>query len=224
MDTYIILVAGGKGLRMESGQPKQFMLLGEKPVVMHTFEAFSMFYGKAKFLLVLPGIEIGQWKHLCVQYGFDVEHQIVEGGPTRYHSVKNALLSVPNRSLVCIHDAVRPLVSAKTIQACFRTAAIHGNAIPVVNISQSLRQVENGMSKAVDREKFRLVQTPQVFQSELLKKAYMQVYQERFIDDAAVVESSGELIHVVTGNRENIKITWPEDLAYAAYLMGVKEK
>lgn len=223
MDTYIILVAGGKGLRMESVQPKQFMLLGGKPVVMRTFEAFSMFYNKAKFLLVLPGIDIGQWKHLCVQYGFDLPHQIIEGGPTRYHSVKNALMSVPDKSLVCVHDAVRPLVSPQTIQLCFRTATIHGNAIPVVDISDSMRQVENGLSKAVDREKFRAVQTPQVFYSDLLKNAYRQVYNDRFTDDATVVESHGEMIHVVQGNRENIKITWPEDLAYAEYLMEIKK-
>jgi len=219
MDTYIVLVAGGKGLRMESETPKPFLFLRGKPLVMQTFEAFSAFYGKASFLLVLPGIEIGRWKHLCVDYSFTTAHQIVEGGPSRYHSVKNALALIPDKSMVCIHDAVRPLVSKETIANCFRTARIHGNAIPVVPLSESMRQVENGHSHTVDREKFRIVQTPQVFQSQLIKRAYLQTYHEGFADDASVLESDGQAIHIVSGNVENIKITHPGDLAYAEALL-----
>jgi len=223
MDTYIILVAGGKGLRMQTETPKQFLLLTGRPVVMHTFDAFSLYFDKAKFMLVLPGFEIGQWKHLCANFNFTLPHQVIEGGPTRYHSVKNALSAVPDKCMVCIHDAVRPLVNSQTIRSCFRTAQIHGNAIPVVPLNDSLRQVENGLSRAVDREKFRVVQTPQVFQAHLIKKAYQQGYRESFTDDATVVESDGTPIHIVEGNTENLKITYPEDLAYAEYLLNNKE-
>jgi len=220
MDTYIVLVAGGKGLRMESETPKQFLLLEGKPLVMHTFEAFSAFFDHAVFMLVLPGIEIGRWKQLCAQYNFTLPHRIVEGGPTRFHSVKNALAAIPDKSMVCIHDAVRPLVNNETISNCFRTARIHGNAIPVVPLSESLRQVESGISRAVNRENFRIVQTPQVFQSRLIKKAYLQTYREDFTDDAIVLESNGQPVFTVSGNVENIKLTRPADVAYAKAILS----
>ncbi len=224
MDTYIVLVAGGKGLRMESATPKQFLLLEGKPLVMHTFKAFSGFYGKAVFMLVLPGIEIGRWKQLCAQYNFTLPHRIVEGGPTRFHSVKNALSAIPDKNMVCIHDAVRPLVSSETIANCFRTARIHGSAIPVVPLSESVRQVENGLSRAVNRKNYRIVQTPQVFQSQLIKKAYLQTYRENFTDDAVVLESNGQPVYIVSGNTENIKITHPGDLAYAEAVLSTSRK
>lgn len=220
MNTYIVLIAGGKGLRMKSATPKQFLLLKGKPLVMHTFEAFSAFFGKADFMLVLPGIEIGRWKQLCAQYNFTLSHRIVEGGPTRFHSVKNALAAIPDKSMVCIHDAVRPLVSNETISNCFRTARIHGNAIPVVPLNESVRQVENGLSRAVNRKHYRIVQTPQVFQSQLIKKAYLQTYREDFTDDAVVLESDGQPVFTVSGNVENIKITHPADVAYAEAIIN----
>lgn len=223
MEVYIIIVAGGKGQRMEHLTPKQFHLLGGRPVVMRTFDAFSDFYGKAKFLLVLPGNEIGRWKLLRYEFGFDVPHEIVEGGPTRFHSVKNALALVPEKCLVFIHDAVRPLVDKTTIADCYRTAKIHGNAIPVISVKESLRRVENGLSRSVDRGNFKTVQTPQVFYSSLIKKAYVQIYNEQFTDDAAVVEAMGAQLHIVEGNPDNIKITRPGDLGYAEAVLAARK-
>ena len=223
MEVYIIIVAGGKGQRMAHLTPKQFHLLAGRPVVMRTFDAFSDFYGKAKFLLVLPENEIGRWKHLRFEFGFDVSHEIVEGGPTRFHSVKNALALIPEKCLVFVHDAVRPLVDKTTISNCYRTAKIHGNAIPVVPLKESLRMAENGLSRSVNRENFKVVQTPQVFYSSLIKRAYTQTYNEQFTDDASVVEAMGNQLHIVEGNPDNIKITRPGDLGYAeAVLAGRK--
>ncbi len=213
-EIYVVIVAGGKGIRFGDETPKQFHRVAGKPLLMHTFEAFELLLGKAEFILVLPEMEIGRWKHLCVDYDFQWPHRIVEGGPTRFHSVKNALHFVQDRSLVFIHDAVRPLVSEETISGALKVARIHGTAVPVVPLTDSLRQVENGISRAVSREQFRQVQTPQVFRSELLKKAYGQTYRESFTDDAAVIESTGQMVHLVDGNPDNIKVTRPGDLGY----------
>jgi len=217
---YIILVAGGKGLRMDDKTPKQFHLVNGRPLVMHTFDAFSAFFGRATFLLVLPEMEIGRWKHLCADYDFTVPHEIVEGGPTRYHSVKNALSRVDDNSLVFIHDAVRPLVSSETLMSCLKVARIHGAAIPVAPLTDSIRLVESGLSQSVEREKYRLVQTPQVFRSEILKKAYLQAYHDTFTDDAAVVESIGQPLHLVEGDADNIKVTRPGDLGYVEVVLS----
>lgn len=223
MEVYIIIVAGGKGQRMEHLTPKQFHLLDGRPVVMQTFGAFSEFYGKATFLLVLPGNEIGRWKHLRFEFGFDVPHEIVEGGPTRFHSVKNALALVPEKCIVFVHDAVRPLVDKTTISNCYRTTKIHGNAIPVIPVTESLRMAENGLSRSVNRENFKVVQTPQVFYSSLIKKAYAQTYNEQFTDDASVVEAMGDQLHIVEGNSDNIKITRPGDLGYAEAVLASRK-
>ena len=222
MDVYIVIVAGGQGIRMGNEVPKQFHLLNGKPVVMHTFDAFSAFYDKAKFLLVLPELEIGRWKHLCVEFDFNVPHELVEGGPTRFHSVKNALQHIPDKSMVFIHDAVRPLVDETTLMNCFRTAKIHGNAIPVAPLKESIRKVEKALSHAVDRNQFRTVQTPQVFQSHLIKKAYLQIYHEHFTDDASVLENTGVQLRTVEGNEDNIKITHPGDLGYAETVLKMR--
>ncbi len=220
---YIMLVAGGKGTRLLGETPKQFQIVAGKPLVMHTFDAFSAFFGKAEFLLVLPELEIGRWKHLCADYDFQLPHTLVEGGPTRYHSVKNGLAFVTDNSLVFIHDAVRPLVSREVLLDCLQVARIHGTAIPVVPLTESLRQVENGISRAVDRSRFRIVQTPQVFRSDILKKAYLQAYRDTFTDDASVVENSGQPLHLVNGNPENIKVTRPGDLGYVETLLLQKK-
>ncbi len=217
---YIVLVAGGQGTRMGSETPKQFHLVAGKPLVMHTFDAFSIFFGKADFLLVLPELEIGRWKHLCADYGFDLPHRIVEGGPTRYHSVKNALSFVEEKSLVFIHDAVRPLVSEDVLLDALQVARIHGTAIPAIPVKEALRRVENGISRAVDRNRYRTVQTPQVFRSEILKTAYRQAYRDTFTDDAAVVESTGRPLHLVEGHPDNIKVTHPGDIGYVEAILA----
>ncbi|MBN2638687.1 MAG: 2-C-methyl-D-erythritol 4-phosphate cytidylyltransferase [Bacteroidales bacterium] len=219
METYIIIVAETQNTKPGSEIPRTFHLISERPVVMHTFDAFSMFYGKAKFLLVLPEIEIGRWKHLCHQFQFDVTHEIIEGGPTRFHSVKNALAKVPEKTMVLIHDAVRPLVDEHTVKNAYKTAQIHGNAIPVVSVKDSLRKVEKALSLAADSDQFKIVQTPQVFQSQLIKKAYLQTYREPFIDDASVLENQGVQIRIVEGNEDNIKIVRTGDLGYAEMLL-----
>lgn len=223
MEIYIVIVAGGKGARMQSAVPKQFIEVAGKPLLLHTFEAFSSYYHKATFVLVLPGMEIGRWKQVRYNAHFTLPHILVEGGPTRFHSVKNGLAEVPNHALVAIHDAARPLVSNGTLKNCFRTASIHGNAVPVVPVTDSLRRIVHGISKAQDRSNYFLVQTPQVFQSDLLKKAYNCVYDETFADDATVFEASGHQIVTVEGNAENIKITRPADLGFAAYLLSQRK-
>ncbi len=220
MELYIIIVAGGKGERLQSAVHKQFIEVAGKPLLLHTFEAFSSYYNKATFILVLPGMEIGQWKHVRYNGNFTLPHTLVEGGPTRFHSVKNGLAEVPDQAMVAIHDAARPLVSDDTLKNCFRAASIHGNAIPVVPITDSLRRIVHGISVAQDRSKYFLVQTPQVFRADLLKKAYNRVYDEAFTDDAAVFEASGHQIVTVEGNAENIKITRPADLGFAASLLS----
>ncbi len=223
MDIYIIIVAAGKGKRLGGETLKQFQLLDGKPVVMQTFEAFRSFYNKATFLLVLPGIEIGKWRHLCAEFDFSIPHEIIEGGPTRFHSVKNALSKVPEKSLVFIHDAVRPLVDEITINNCLRTVKIHGNAIPVTPVTDSLRVKKNGLSYSVKRENYQIVQTPQVFTGSVIKKAYQQTYNEDFTDDSSVAESAGVQIRVVEGNPENIKITHPGDLGYAQIVWDIRK-
>ncbi len=223
MQKYIIIVAGGKGERMQSKMPKQFVEVAGKPVLLHTFNAFTDYFGKAEFVLVLPGMEIGHWKHICYNFQFDLKYQLIEGGPTRFHSVKNGLSVVPNDALVAIHDAVRPFVSLQTLQNCFKMAAVHGSAIPVVPVTDTIRRVENGINVPEDRSKFRIVQTPQVFYSILLKKAYNRNYDPTFTDDASVFEAAGNQLRLVDGNAENIKITCPVDLGFARFLLTKEE-
>ncbi len=223
MDLYIIIVAGGKGERMQHQLPKQFIEVAGKPLLIHTFEAFKDYYGKAKFILILPEMEIGRWKHTEYHSGFKLPYELVEGGPTRFHSVKNGLLHVPQKALVLIHDAARPMVSPATVSNCIRTASIHGNAVPVVPVTESVRRIEKGISIAEQREKFFTVQTPQAFKSDLIKKAYDVVYHPAFTDDASVLEAAGHQIFTTEGNPENIKITIPAHLGFAEFVLSKKE-
>jgi 2-C-methyl-D-erythritol 4-phosphate cytidylyltransferase len=212
---YAVVVAGGRGERMTSTVPKQFLVLGGLPILMHTLKTFNEADPKIKLILVLPVSEILFWKQLCIQYDFQIDHLLIEGGTTRFHSVKNGLDQIDEAGLVAIHDGVRPLVSTKMIHEAFVTAEVHGNAIPALQITESLRHVANGKSTSLDRNHYFLVQTPQCFKSDLLKKAYDQTYVETFTDDASVVEAMGETIHLIKGARLNIKITTPEDLLIA---------
>lgn len=219
MDKYILIVAGGKGLRFESDLPKQLVEVNGKPLLMWSFDAFKFLKKTAQFVLVLNGDLIGQWKHLCVKHNFNIPHQIVEGGPKRFHSVKNGLNLVPNSVLVAIHDAVRPLVSERTIIDCFSVAYRKGNAVPAIVVNESLRETDGPLNHPVNRDKYKVVQTPQTFHSDKIKKAYQQSYREHFTDDATVLESTGEIIHLVEGNRENIKITNNSDLLFAESIL-----
>ena len=206
------MMAGGSGSRMNSATPKQFVELNGKPVIMHSFQVFYDFDPEINFILVLPEQQLEMWKKLCVKYNFLIPHEIAFGGETRFFSVKNGLEKISGDGIVFIHDSVRPLVSAKTIENCLTTTLNKGNALPVIAVSESLRKTGKKGSKAVCRTKYKLVQTPQTFWISQIKKAYEQPYSEKFTDDATVLENTGEKIHLVEGNLENIKITYPQDL------------
>lgn len=219
----VIIVAGGAGSRMHSLVPKQFLPLAGKPVLMHTLEAFHAFRSDLQIVLVLPAGQISYWQDLCSSRpGFAVPHSIVAGGETRFHSVRNGLAAATG-ALTAVHDGVRPLVSTATLERCFRAAAEYGAAIPVIEPVDSIRCLAQGGSRSVDRSAYRLVQTPQVFRTSLLKEAYLQEYTPAFTDDASVVEAMGQTIHLVEGNRENLKITTPSDMAVAEALLSRRE-
>jgi len=219
MKLYAVIVAGGIGTRMGTDIPKQFLELAGKPVLMHTIERFLTFSNSIHIITVLPGEYLEFWDQLKKKYTFTLPHIIVRGGETRFISVRNGLEYVDDDALVAVHDAVRPLVSIGTIKRCFETAGEYGNAIPVISPSDTLRIVNEENSKPVDRLLVKQIQTPQVFHSRLLKKAYCQSYLPEFTDDATVLEKTGEKIRLVDGNRENIKITNPEDLIIAEHLL-----
>jgi len=215
----VIIVAGGSGSRFKSDIPKQFIELHGKPILMHSIEAFYKFENNIEIVLVLPEQQIRFWNSLCKKHDFDINHRIVFGGKTRFESVKNGLAGVNTMSKqIAVHDGVRPLVSQNTIARCFTESKAHGNAIPVTLPVDSIRQVTENGNKFVNRSKLRLIQTPQVFEASLLKKAYEQNYQESFTDDASVVEGIGEKINLMEGNQENIKITNNIDLLIAEAL------
>jgi 2-C-methyl-D-erythritol 4-phosphate cytidylyltransferase len=212
---YVIIVAGGQGKRMHRDIPKQFINIAGSPILIHTIRKFQSYDEKIKIVLVLPEPFIEFWKSLTKRYGFHIEHDLVSGGEHRFFSVKNGLRLIPDKSLVAIHDGVRPMVSRDTIQRVFDKADKLGNAVPVIKLSDSLRKIEDTLSYPLKRQDYRLVQTPQCFRCELLKKAYEQDYREEFTDDATVLEATGEKIYLVDGNIENIKITRPADLQIA---------
>lgn len=213
-----LIVAGGKGLRMGSELPKQFLPVGGKPVLMRTLEAFYRFDAAIDLILVLPEEQQDYWKELCEKHRFPVPHRIVSGGETRFHSVRNGLAFVSGAGLVGVHDGVRPFVSQEVIRRCYDAAATKRAVIPVVDVVETLRQLTETGSHTVDRSRYRLVQTPQVFDADLLKQAYEQDYTPFFTDDASVVEAMGTPVCLVEGNRENIKITTPFDLKVATAL------
>jgi len=246
---YIIIVAGGKGLRMGSDIPKQFLPIGGKPVLMRTLERFRAYSSALQIILVLPEAQQDYWRQLCEEYHFDVEHQIANGGQTRFHSVQNGLALVPDdaEGVVGVHDGVRPFPSIEVIRNCYETARTAKAVIPVIPIVETVRQLMSDgqvSSRTVPRDDYRLVQTPQTFDIQLLKAAYKraqnqacldsaereqarpkvkaanrQPYNDGFTDDASVVESYGYAITLVEGNRENIKITTPYDLKIAEILI-----
>ena len=222
MHRYAIIVAGGKGERMGASTPKQFLELAGKPILMHTLEKFRSTFPDIEIILALPENQIDFWEGLFHKYKVSKpRHTIVKGGSTRFHSVQNALQLVKEKSIVAIHDGVRPLVSSETIKRCFNEAELHGNAIPVVEVVDSLRHYskQEKTNEAVSRTCYRIVQTPQCFTSELVLEAYKQEFDKLFTDDATVVEKLGETINLVEGNRENLKITTAEDLIIAEAFM-----
>ena len=235
---YIIIVAGGKGLRMGSDIPKQFLPIGGKPVLMRTIERFREYSDDLQIILVLPEAQQDYWRQLCEDYHFDVAYQLANGGQTRFHSVQNGLALIPDdaEGVVGVHDGVRPFPSIEVIRNCYETARTAKAVIPVIPVVETVRHLTGGQeccevvstsqhscppvrSKTVPRDEYRLVQTPQTFDIQLLKAANRQPYNDGFTDDASVVESYGHAITLVEGNRENIKITTPYDLKIAEVLI-----
>ena len=223
MKKYVIVVAGGKGLRMGGEIPKQFIPVKGKPVLMRTLETFHACDPNIELIVVLPVEQRSYWEHLCAEYGFTLPHRVAaaNGGETRFHSVKNGLVLVDDRnSVVGVHDGVRPFVSQEVIAACYAAAEEKQAVIPVIDVVETVRHLlPEGGSETVSRNDYKLVQTPQVFTVELLKRAYAQDYKPFFTDDASVVEALGQPVHLVSGNRENIKLTTPFDLKVAESLI-----
>lgn len=219
MNQYVIIVAGGKGLRMGSDLPKQFLPIGNKPVLMRTMEVFRKFDANLQIILVLPLAQQKFWEQLCEKYHFTVEHTIADGGEMRFHSVKNGLAKVQGPGLVGVHDGVRPFVSVEVIRNCYDLAKQYKAVIPVIDVVETLRHLTNTGSETVSRNDYKLVQTPQVFDTELLRQAYAQEYTPFFTDDASVVEAMGVSVYLAPGNRENIKITTPFDLKIGSALL-----
>ena len=217
---YIIIVAGGKGLRMGSDIPKQFLPIGGKPVLMRTLERFREYSADLQIILVLPEAQQDYWQELCRKYNFEVEYQLANGGQTRFHSVQNGLALVPDdaEGVVGVHDGVRPFPSIEVIRNCYETARTAKAVIPVIPVVETVRHLSPLTSITVPRDEYRLVQTPQTFDIQLLKAANRQPYNDSFTDDASVVESYGHAITLVEGNRENIKITTPYDIIVAEAL------
>jgi len=224
---YVIIVAGGKGLRMGSDIPKQFLPVGGRPVLMRTLERFREYSKELQIILVLPRAQQDYWRKLCHEFQFTVEYLLADGGETRFHSVQNglALISDDAEGVVGVHDGVRPFPSIDVIRKCYETARTAKAVIPVIPVVETLRHtppstlIPPSSSKTVPRDEYRLVQTPQCFDIQLLKAANRQPYSDGFTDDASVAEAFGYHITLVEGNRENIKITTPFDLKIAEALI-----
>ena len=212
MKKVAIVVAGGKGIRMNSEIPKQFLLLQDKPILIHTIEKFIHF---DDIILVLPKDQTTLWEEICEKYNFTIPHNITEGGSTRFQSVKNGLEEVEKNSVVAIHDGVRPLVSENLINSLVKEVREGIGVLPIIPVTDSIRKVEEGISIHVDRSNLFKVQTPQCFLSPEIKEAYSQNYSELFTDDASVFEAKGGQINTLLGEEKNLKITTEEDLKIA---------
>tara|TARA_B100001094_G_scaffold163669_1_gene158409 strand:- start:436 stop:1086 length:651 start_codon:yes stop_codon:yes gene_type:complete len=210
-----LIVAGGKGVRMNSDIPKQFLLLKGTPVLMRTIEKFSAL---DEIILVLPKTQIEYWENLCKEYSFSIPHTSIEGGETRFHSVKNGLDRVKNNTIVAIHDGVRPIISSKLIDSLINEVKDGFGVIPIIPIRDSIRKIDAEISTHVDRTNLYKVQTPQCFLSSEIKNACSQEYSEKFTDDASVFESNGGNIKTIIGEAKNLKITTKEDLKIASIL------
>ena len=215
MKKVALIVTGGKGIRMNSDIPKQFLLLKGTPVLMHTLEKFAHL---DEIILVLPKTQIEYWNNLCSEYNFSIPHTSVEGGETRFHSVKNGLDRVDNNSTIAIHDGVRPLISTKLIDSLIDKIKNGIGVIPIVPVRNSIRKVDTKISTHVDRTDLYQVQTPQCFLSDEIKESYAQEYSEKFTDDSSVFENYGGKIITLLGEEENLKITTEEDLKIASIL------
>lgn len=219
MQRYVIIVAGGAGRRFGGDTPKQFMLLCGKPILLHTLDKFHSYSRDINIVVVLPAEHIELWHNICRRFAVKIPHVIAEGGHERFFSVLNGLRHIPDDALVAVHDGVRPFVSFDTLDRCFAKAEEGDSAVPVMPLTESVRLCSDKGNSSFDRSKLRTVQTPQVFRASVLKEAYRQPYSELFTDDASVVEALGHSINLVEGNRENIKITTPLDLAIGEIIL-----
>lgn len=219
MKRHLILVAGGTGTRMGVPFPKQFMEISGTPLLLLTLKRFYQFDGQLNIIIVLPEAHINAWQNICDKFNVAIPHEIARGGETRFHSVKNGLGLINENGIVAIHDGVRPFVTNKVINTCFKMAEEKECVVPVVPLNDSIRKVEGDKNYSVDRNYYRIVQTPQCFSVRIIKKAYEQKYSASFTDDASVAEAAGNKIFFVDGNIENIKITNPSDIAVAEVLL-----
>jgi 2-C-methyl-D-erythritol 4-phosphate cytidylyltransferase len=215
---YALIVAGGKGTRIKSKVPKQFLDLDGLPILIHTLNAFYEYSPEINIVLVLPEDDFAIWNELCELHNYRKPLILERGGETRFQSVRNGLAKIHDEGLVAIHDGVRPLVSKNIIAASFRLAAVHGSAVATVRLKDSIRMTDQDTTRAMDRSRFRIVQTPQTFRISLIKEAYQIKEDPSLTDDASVAEKSGHIISLFEGSYENIKITTPEDLVIAEAL------
>ena len=212
---YAIIVAAGSGTRMGGDTPKQFISVGGKPLLRHTIEKFLSLSFPVGIIVVVNQEKKEYWKKYCQDYDFMDRYAIPSGGITRFHSVQNALQYLPDDSVVAVHDGVRPFVTKEFLEEMFRQGEELGNAIPAIAPVETVREVSGPESYILRRDDIRLIQTPQVFRSEVIKAAYKLPYDPKFTDDASVVEAAGYRINLVDGLKYNIKITTPEDLEIA---------
>ena len=223
MQKSVIITAGGIGKRMGSELPKQFLVLGGKPVLVHTLELFFKYDPNIEIILTLPNEWRGYWETIIEKYYCRVPHIVVNGGEERYHSIQNALKQCSG-SFIAVHDGVRPFVSFETLERCFSALNQHEAVVPVLRLKESIRQTSENSTNAVDRSNYRLVHTPQCFRAEVLHKAYEQSYHDKVTDDACLVEEIGYTIHLVESNEENIKLTTPFDFLIAETIIQRSKK
>jgi 2-C-methyl-D-erythritol 4-phosphate cytidylyltransferase len=222
VNEFALIVAGGKGTRIKSVLPKQFLELNGLPVLMHTIQAFLRYSPKINIILVLPADDFSTWEKLVQTHSFTAPITLCKGGETRFQSVRNGLQLLSGDGMVAIHDGVRPLVSEDIIAASFRLASVHKAAVASVRLKESIRVVDQDNTKAVDRSRYRLIQTPQTFMISAIKKAYEGKEDESLTDDASVAEKAGLSISLFEGSYSNIKITTTEDLLLAEALLAKK--
>jgi 2-C-methyl-D-erythritol 4-phosphate cytidylyltransferase len=220
LPVYAVIVAGGSGSRMGTAIPKQFLELAGKPVLAHTLSAFTTAWPEIRIILVLPAADLSKAQMVLQAFPERLDLELVVGGSTRFESVKNGLAVVPEAAIVLVHDGVRCLVSPQLIQRCIESARHCESAVPVIPVTDSIRQVSGTGSQPVDRELLRSVQTPQAFVAGMLKAAFAQPFQPSFTDEATVWEHAGHSVQLIPGEKTNLKITTPEDLDWAAFLLS----
>ncbi len=223
MKKYAVIVAGGKGVRMGSAVPKQFLPLNGQPILYHTIKAFADAFADIQLILVLPQDQLSYAQMVLQSFPERIDITIVAGGETRYHSVQNGLKVVEHDSVVFVQDGVRPLVTTELIQRCYAQAIDKGSAIPAIPVADSMRILEGEDSRPIEREQMRIIQTPQTFKAEVILPAFNQEYQAAFTDEATVVEAYGDMVYLVDGERSNIKVTTPEDMIVAEALLKARE-